>query len=138
MAPQVRNLKKKCKNHDISIIIPPLGMTWVSKEAVWSTLVHLIGLGCCFPAKIEQTLKIFQKTVTFQWILIIFVVILNVFPFWLKKSQGNKQIIVFELVCFSGHPRHPPGWYNSGVKEMSARNPSVYQNLSSANYNYTC
>jgi hypothetical protein len=34
VAPQVRNLKKKCKNHDISTIIPPLGMTWVSKEAV--------------------------------------------------------------------------------------------------------
>jgi hypothetical protein len=26
--------QKKCKNHDISIIIPPLGMAWVSKEAV--------------------------------------------------------------------------------------------------------
>jgi hypothetical protein len=30
----VRNLKKKCKNHDISTIIPPLGMAWDSKEAV--------------------------------------------------------------------------------------------------------
>ena len=25
----------------------------------------------------------------------------------------------------SGHPRHPPGWCNSGVKEILARNPSV-------------
>jgi len=31
---QVRNLNKKCKNHDISTIILPLGMAWVSKEAV--------------------------------------------------------------------------------------------------------
>jgi hypothetical protein len=30
----VRNLKKKCKNHDISTIILPLGMAWVPKEAV--------------------------------------------------------------------------------------------------------
>ena len=21
-----------------------------------------------------------------------------------------------KIVCFSGHPRYPPGWYNSGVK----------------------
>ena len=26
VAPQVRNLKKNCKNHDISTIIAPLGM----------------------------------------------------------------------------------------------------------------
>ena len=58
MAPQVRNLKKKCENYDISTIIAPLGMAWVLKEAVWSTLVCLIGLGRCFPAKIEQTQKI--------------------------------------------------------------------------------
>jgi hypothetical protein len=57
VAPQVRNLKKKCKNYDISTIIPPLGMAWVSKEAVWSTQVYLFGLSRCFPAKIEQTLK---------------------------------------------------------------------------------
>ena len=59
VAPQVRNLKKKYKNPDISTIIPPLGMTWVSKEAVWSTLGYLIDFGRCFPAKIEQTLRIF-------------------------------------------------------------------------------
>jgi hypothetical protein len=31
---KVRNLKKKSKNHYISTIIPPLGMPWVSKEAI--------------------------------------------------------------------------------------------------------
>jgi hypothetical protein len=32
---EFRNLKKKCANHDISTIIPPLGMVaWVLKEAV--------------------------------------------------------------------------------------------------------
>ena len=50
---------------------------------------------------------------------------LNTIPFWLKNCRTNKQIIVIELVCFSGHPRHPPGWYNSGVKEILAKNPSV-------------
>ena len=35
-----------------------------------------------------------QKTVTFQWILIIFVAFLNVIPFWLKNSGPNKQIRV--------------------------------------------
>ena len=94
MAPEVRNLKTKCKNHDISTIIAPLGMAWVSKEALWSTSVHLIGLGRCFPAKIKQTLKISQKTVTFHLILMIFVAFLNVIPFWLKNSGPNKQIIV--------------------------------------------
>ena len=29
--------QKKCENHDISTIIAPLGIAWVSKEAVWST-----------------------------------------------------------------------------------------------------
>ena len=66
----------------------------MSKEAVWSILGHLIGLGRCFPAKIEQTLKISQKTVAFHWILMIFVGFLNVIPFWLKNSGPNKQIIV--------------------------------------------
>ena len=57
-------------------------------------LVQLIGLGSGFQVKIEQTLEISQKTVTFQWILIIFVGFLNVIPFWLKNSRPNKQIIV--------------------------------------------
>ena len=84
--------KKKCKSHDTSTIILPLAMTWVSKEAVWSTLVHLFGLERCFPAKIEQTQKIFQKNpVTIQWILMVFVGFLN---FNLKNSGHNKQIIV--------------------------------------------
>jgi hypothetical protein len=41
---------------------------------------HRLGLSSSnwFPAKIEQTLKISQKTVTFQWILIIFIAFLNV------------------------------------------------------------
>ena len=34
VAPQVRNLKKKSKNQYIFTIIAPLGMPWVSKEAV--------------------------------------------------------------------------------------------------------
>ena len=34
-----------------------------------------------FILEIEQILKISQKTVTFQWILIIFVAFLNVIPF---------------------------------------------------------
>ena len=29
------------------------------------------------------------------------------------------------LFCFSGHPRHPQGFNNSGVKEVLGRNPSV-------------
>ena len=33
-----------------------------------------------------------------------------------------------ELVSFSGHPRHLPGWYNSGVKEILAKNSSVCKN----------
>ena len=37
VAPQVRNLKRKSKNHYISTIIPPLGTLCASKEAVWST-----------------------------------------------------------------------------------------------------
>ena len=57
-------------------------------------LVQLICLGSGFHVKIEQTLEISQKTVTFQWILIIFVGFLNVIPFWLKNSGANKQIIV--------------------------------------------
>ena len=127
MAPQVRNLKNKCENHDISTIIPPLVMTWVSKEAVWSTKVHLIGLGFCFLIKIEQSLIISQKTVTFHWILMIFIGFLNGIPFWLKNSGPNKQIIVSGAYLLRWTPRHPPGWYNSrGEKEISARNPSVF------------
>ena len=30
---KLRNLKKKCKNDDISAIIPPLGMVWVLEKA---------------------------------------------------------------------------------------------------------
>ena len=100
-------------------------MTWVSKEAVWSPLVHLIGLGRCFPAKIEPILKISQKTVAFHWILMIFVGFLNVIPFWLKNSGPNKQIIVPWPCPLLWTPWHPPGWYNSGEKEISAWNPSV-------------
>ena len=42
----------------------------------------------------------------------------------MAADQTNK-LQFLELVRFSGHPRHPPGWYDSGVKEISARNPSV-------------
>ena len=100
----------KYKNHDISTIIPPLGITWVPKEAVWSTLVHLIGLGCCFPAKIEL-----WKYSNFS---MNFVGFLNVIQFWLEKKRTK-------LVCFSGHPRHPPGGDSNGVKEILAWNSSV-------------
>ena len=87
--------KRNCKKHDTSTIIPPLAMSWVSKEAVWSTLVHLFDLDRCFPAKIEQTLKIFQKNKnTIQWIFMVFVGFLNFISFWLKNSRHNKQIIV--------------------------------------------
>ena len=59
-----------------------------------------------------------------------FVGFFNVILFWLKNSgpsyfgwktadQAN------QLVPWAGHPRHSPGWYNSVVKEISARNPSV-------------
>ena len=41
-----------------------------------------------FPAKIEQTLMISQKSVFFHWMFF------NVIPFWLKNSGPNKQIIV--------------------------------------------
>ena len=54
--------QKESKTHDIST---PLGTAWVSKD-VWLAQNHPIGLGCCFLAKIEQTLKISQKAVTFH------------------------------------------------------------------------
>jgi hypothetical protein len=41
----------------------------------------------------------------------IFVGFFNVITFCLKNSRPNKQ--------------NPPGWYNSGVKGILARNPSV-------------
>ena len=47
---------------------------------------------------------------------------------FLKKLLSFSFLIslqFLELFCFSGHPKHLPGWYNSGVKEILARNPSV-------------
>ena len=40
----------------------------------------------------------------------------------LAEKQQTKQTN-YSFLSFSGHP----GWYNSGVKEISARNPSVYR-----------
>ena len=71
--------KRKVKT--ISTIIPPLGMVWVLKEAVWSTLFQLI----------------------FHRILIFFVGFLMSFHFgWKTADQTNKLQF---LVHFSGHPR---------------------------------
>ena len=48
------------------------------------------------------------------------------FHFGKKKTEDQTNKLYFlELVRFSGHPRPPPGWYNSEVKEILARNPSV-------------
>ena len=42
-----------------------------------------------------------------------------------KMLNQTNKLWFLELVRFSGHLRYPPGWYDSGLKEMSARNPSV-------------
>ena len=44
----------------------------------------------------------------------------------LAGKQQTKQTNYSSLsLSASGHPRHSPGWYTNGVKEISARNPSV-------------
>ena len=47
-------------------------------------------MGHCFSAKIEQTLIISQKPVTFHWILVIFVGSFNVIQFWLIYSRTKQ------------------------------------------------
>ena len=64
-APLLSNFKTKCINSDISTSLVSFGVNWVSKEAKTFKELEFLGLGRCFSAKIEQTLKNRPKTAVF-------------------------------------------------------------------------
>ena len=66
------NFKTKCKNCDNCLTFAPLRSSRMSKEAEIFKELKFLGLGRCFSAKIEQTLKNHPKTAVFGRILYVF------------------------------------------------------------------
>ena len=92
------------------------------------SMIHLssfCGFGLLFSSQNWINARNIQKAVTFEWILMIFVVFKMLFHFGWKTADQTNKLLFLDLICSSGHPRQALEWYNSRVKKILARNPSV-------------